>query len=62
MTDGTIQSTIKSVGNFKLKSFIPFFVGVVLGFILHEIFNDTLTIDQIKELIDYIASIWQKFS
>ncbi len=57
----TLGSVAKGIGNFKLKSLIPFAAGVVLGYLLHEYFHDNLTIDQIKELIDYVANTWQKF-
>lgn len=61
MPDSNVKSVFKNIGEFKLKSLIPFFVGMAIGYLLHEYFHDAITLIQIKELIDYIADTWQKF-
>lgn len=56
------KGIMQKIGDFKLKSLIPFIIGALFGYIFHEWAHDAITIDQIKELLDYIVMTWKNLT
>ena len=49
----------KKIGEIKLKIVISYVIVFFLGYIMHEYMHDVITLDAIKDFIDYFVEVYK---